>query len=265
MKRAIFASAFAAMVLSVSAGTAWAFIGGSGTDSSTMVLPGVCSVTGAPCGPGFGPCPFAGPPTPENCLGFAYSSTFTQNGTSGESSAVQSGPFECKVKTPKGTPASQTVKVNEDSLLVLVNEHHTSTLCACVLLYDGQANLVTSVTTDLSGKDVDEINLCSVLAAVPFAIPLGGLTGHVVVATSAGACPYSGILQGGDYGWVKSVVYSGTKVNAADPFSVTNVRATHATQLRVTPQGVESGSSYAAKCTASLAAPAAAYLENTSP
>lgn len=252
MKRLTLRIAVACAGLLVCAGAARAFIGGSGTDNSLLVV-GICSVSGLPCGPGFGPCPFAGPPTPETCMGSGYLSTFTQDGTSGESSAVQSAFYECKQKSK--TPV---VKTSEDTLLVLVNEHASTTLCACVVLNDGHGAAIAKGVTTLSGMDVDEINLCSLVGA----IPAGGFTGSVEVVTVTGACPYAGSLQGGAYGWIKDVAYTGTKKDAANPFSAA-VKGLGKTELRVTPAGVESGSSYAAACGAAPLIPSTAYVENT--
>jgi hypothetical protein len=249
MRRVTFGIVVACAALLVGTSAARAFVGGSGTDSSTLLLPGFCSVSGAPCGPGFGACPAP----PETCLGFTYSGSFTQDGTSGESSAVQSAFYECKQKSK--TPA---VKTSEDTLLVLVNEHASTTLCACVVLFDGHGAAIAKGVTTLSGMDVDEINLCSLVGT----IPAGGFTGSVEVVTVTGACPYTGSLQGGAYGWIKDVAYKGTKKDAVNPFSAA-VQGLGKTELRVTPAGVESGSSYAAACAAAPLIPSTAYAENT--
>lgn len=263
MKRLILAIALACAALLAGASTARAFIGGSGTDSSVLLLPGVCSVTGALCGPTFAPCPLSNPVPPapaETCLGFSYSSTFTQNGTSGESSAVQSGFYECKAKS-KLIPV---VKNNEDTLLVLVNED-TSALCACIVLFDGHTTQVSIGLTDLPVNDVDEINLCVVTPAPP----AGGVTGKVEVVTATGACaanPFTS-FEGGAYAWIKDVVYKGTKANSNDPFSAKAV-AIGKTELRVTPGGVESGSSFTAACAGAAnfaVSNPSAYIENTLP
>lgn len=245
-----------------------AFIGGSGTGSDlSFAVPGpppppgsgICSVTGAPCGPPLPACPLA---PGENCLLPSYGSslTFTQDGTSGESSAVQSGFYECKAKTSATAPAP--VKVNEDTLLVLVNEHAAASICACIVQYDGTGVFLAANLTDLPGMDVDELALCSITPFGP-----GGFTGHVKVITAPGICagnPFSP-LQGGAYAWIKDAAYKGTKKNPVDPFSAGNVTGVGKTELRVTPAGVDDGSAWAGTCSAAPILPAAFYVEATFP
>jgi hypothetical protein len=269
MKRVILAIAVACAALLVGASVARAFVGGSGsgTDFSTAapagVVPpgaGVCSVSGAPCGfVGAAPCPFVGGvgAAPETCLlpNYASTLTFTQDGTSGESSAVLSGFYECKQKSK--TPA---VKTSEDTLLVLINGQ-VPALCACVVLYDGHETQLFAGLTDLKnslGVDVDEINLCSLAGT----IPAGGFTGSVQVVTYSGACSALGSTQGGAYGWIKDVAYTGKKKDPVNPFSA-SVRGVGKTELRVTPAGVLDGSGYLSICGAASLIPQSAYAENT--
>ncbi len=255
MKKSILALLIVCAVVVAAGGRAEAFIGGTFVDPATGSY-GHCSLTGAPCPFDFA-CPCfgigtCGPGVFETCVADRV------HGTDGESSAVQSGAYECKLKNSGPPP----VKMNEDTALVLKNEHVATTLCACVILHDGQENFLVAGVTELSGNDVDEVNLCSLIAPPP----AGGLSGGVKVVTAPGICagnPFT-TFQGGAYGWTKAVVYKGTKKNPTDPFSA-NVVATDKTELRVTPGGVDDGTAWTATCSAALPLPAPAYLENTLP
>lgn len=246
MRRCSLSLFLAVSLLLVAAVSARAFIGGSTTY-------GHCSATGVPCTTDpmcpcwiIGAC---GAGTQETCVANGVS------GSDGESSAVQSAFYECKNKSivPK-------VKSQEDTMLMLVNEH-TIPLCACIVLYDGASGFITSGITDLAVNDVDEINICALTGYLA-----GGLTGKVEVVTASGFCPWSGIFQGGAYGWIKDVIYKGSKYagNPNDPFSAT-VSGVGKTELRVTPRGVEDGSSFAGICAVAPFLAPPVYIENTFP
>jgi len=223
-------------------GTAHGFIGGTSEATPTG---GICSpVSGLACDPNL-PAASSCPPG-ELCIPIR----FEQDGTTGEASAVQSAAYDCKERgSTRNCPFCST---NEDSLLVLVNEHSAANyLCACVILFDGHENIIGAGVTLLSERDNDTINLCTALSTVfgatGAAKPQSGTV--EVVTTNVTALPAAcgnpaipqGPPQGGAYAWIKNVMYKGNptqKTIQADPYTSNNAMGVAKSDLRITPKGV---------------------------
>jgi hypothetical protein len=181
-------------------------------------------------------------------------------GTDGEASPVQSGFYECRV-AGRVPPSSRW---GEDTLLPLVNESMTETLCACILIVDGNQNIVFAGLTDLAPLDNDTVNLCALVNNLPAA----GVV-EVVTSLEAGGAPAcadfaTAAHQGGAYGWIKNVTYRGRKRVFVDPFSA-NVLAVAKTELRITPRGVVNPGQVRSSCLAMGAnlLPATVYVDGT--
>ncbi len=91
-----------------------------------------------------------------------------------------------------------------------------------VALFDGHQTLTAVGWTELSYRDTDEINLCSMQGGPPPSpSPAPAATIEVVTILKGNACPLDALTvfnySGGVYGWTKHMVYKGSKRDRADP------------------------------------------------
>ena len=95
-------------------------------------------------------------------------------------SHVHSGFYECK------NANAHRLSVSEDTLLMLINEDTARSLCATIVLLDGNEHVVACGMAPLSPEDLDEINLCLMTEN------LAPQAGVVEVVTTAWLTPIPG-------------------------------------------------------------------------
>jgi hypothetical protein len=177
---------------------------------------------------------------------------------------VHAGFYECKVN------GANSSRVSEDTLLAIVNGNPVQggeaigPLGACIVLFDGNENLLGAWVTGLSRYDLDEINLCTLatpepVRGTPGRPPEGGV---VMLVTFVDQTPR--FIEAGAYAWIKNVLYTGAKAIASNPYSAQGFVGAGKTQLQGVPiSDTEPIRILWRECNPQIRVPEEAFVEGT--